>query len=98
MFGAQPLSMASSAAAAPVLQYGQQAHFLKNGEAQITQAVSGLPAQRRLLMSGEEAQGLFCCLGWPLCCDGQCRMKSLILHWQEGHCNSYADHCTCQQL
>lgn len=33
-----------------------QAHFLKNGEAQITQAVSGLPAQRRLLMSGTPIQ------------------------------------------
>eukprot|EP00878_Enallax_costatus_P022878 GHUV01024312.1.p1 GENE.GHUV01024312.1~~GHUV01024312.1.p1 ORF type:complete len:146 (-),score=20.92 GHUV01024312.1:250-687(-) len=29
-----------------------EAHFLKNGEAQITQAVSGLTANRRLLMSG----------------------------------------------
>lgn len=30
-----------------------EAHFLKNGEAQITQAVAGLAARRRLLMSGE---------------------------------------------
>lgn len=29
-----------------------EAHFLKNGDAQITQAVSGLTAKRRLLMSG----------------------------------------------
>lgn len=31
-----------------------EAHFLKNGEAQISQAVAGLAsAKRRLLMSGE---------------------------------------------
>jgi SNF2 family DNA or RNA helicase len=31
-----------------------EAHFLKNGEAQITQAVAGLSsAKRRLLMSGK---------------------------------------------
>jgi hypothetical protein len=37
----------------PAMGFGSmQAHFLKNGEAQITQAVSGLPTQRRLLMSG----------------------------------------------
>lgn len=35
-----------------------QAHFLKNGEAQITQAVSGLPTQRRLLMSGTQIHDL----------------------------------------
>jgi DNA repair and recombination RAD54-like protein len=29
-----------------------EAHFLKNGEAQITQAVSQIPAKRRLLVSG----------------------------------------------
>lgn len=32
-----------------------EAHFLKNSDAQITQAVAGLPARRRLLMSGEVA-------------------------------------------
>jgi hypothetical protein len=31
----------------------RQAHFLKNGDAQITQAVAGLSTQRRLLMSGQ---------------------------------------------
>ncbi len=30
-----------------------EAHFLKNSESQITQAVVGLPAKRRLLLSGE---------------------------------------------
>eukprot|EP00879_Flechtneria_rotunda_P025172 GHRR01026734.1.p1 GENE.GHRR01026734.1~~GHRR01026734.1.p1 ORF type:complete len:417 (+),score=178.67 GHRR01026734.1:420-1670(+) len=33
-----------------------EAHFLKNGEAQITQAVAGLSAKRRLLMSGTPIQ------------------------------------------
>ncbi|KAF8064561.1 rhp54 [Scenedesmus sp. PABB004] len=33
-----------------------EAHFLKNGEAQLTQAVSGLSARRRLLMSGTPIQ------------------------------------------
>lgn len=36
-----------------------EAHFLKNGEAQITQAVAGLTtAKRRLLMSGERPAAL----------------------------------------
>jgi hypothetical protein len=41
-----------------------EAHFLKNSDAQITQAVAALPARRRLLMSGEAAarqSSAFCC-------------------------------------
>eukprot|EP00775_Hariotina_reticulata_P005925 gene5925-6165_t len=33
-----------------------EAHFLKNSDAQITQAVAGLPSRRRLLMSGTPIQ------------------------------------------
>lgn len=33
-----------------------EAHFMKNGEAQITQAVAGIPAARRLLLSGTPVQ------------------------------------------
>lgn len=45
--------MRSGSAAAVCLQ----AHFLKNGDAQITQAVAGLSTQRRLLMSGAVCVG-----------------------------------------
>lgn len=38
-----------------------QAHFLKNGDAQITQAVAGLSTQRRLLMSGQQVTAVH---GW----------------------------------
>lgn len=44
-----------------------QAHFLKNGDAQITQAVAGLSTQRRLLMSGASSQQR-CTVTIHVCC------------------------------
>lgn len=52
-----------------------EAHQLKNTEAQITQAVSQLATKRRLLISGVRAAALACCAGKQqgCCCEASMR-------------------------